>query len=59
MDLLKKMFLPRLKETSKSLGRIDLVFGFITNPAFLDAIFTHPDYKESMDAMISTMRNVI
>lgn len=56
--LLKQIVQPHL--TDKSLGRIDTVFNFFTNPAFLDAIFKkNSDYSDTMTKIISDMHSAL
>ncbi len=48
-----------LKEKSKGLERIELVFGFISNTMFLDAIFQQPEFKEEMDKISAVLLDVL
>nr|SVE76097.1 EOG090X0GLS [Daphnia hispanica] len=46
--------------TDKSLGRIDLVFGFFSNPAFLDNVFKkNSEYNETMTKIIVDMHSAL
>nr|CAG4647498.1 EOG090X0GLS [Megafenestra aurita]SVE92728.1 EOG090X0GLS [Megafenestra aurita] len=57
-NLLKQIVQPHL--TDKSLGRIDLVFGFFSNPIFLDMIFKkNSDYNEVMTKIITDMHSAL
>lgn len=57
-NLLKQIVQPHL--TEKSLGRIDLVFGFFSNPVFLDMIFKkNSEYNEIMTKIISDMHSAL
>ncbi len=57
-NLLKQIVQPHL--TEKSLGRIDMVFAFFSNPNFLDVIFKkNSDYNEIMTRIISDMHNAL
>jgi hypothetical protein len=56
--LLKQIVQPHL--TDKSLGRIDLVFGFFSNPPFLDIVFKkNSEYNEIMTKIISDMHSAL
>lgn len=57
-NLLKQIVQPHL--TEKSLGRIDLVFGFFSNPVFLDMVFKkNSEYNEIMTKIISDMHSAL
>nr|CAG4638813.1 EOG090X0GLS [Cyclestheria hislopi] len=46
--------------TDKSLGRIEMVFNFFSNPNFLDAIFKkNSEYTEIMSRIVSDMHGVM
>jgi len=46
--------------TEKSLGRIDMVFGFFSNAQFLDTIFKKKsDYTEIMSRIITDMNSAL
>jgi len=47
--------------TDKSLGRIDFVFGFFSEPAFLDEMFNrnNPLYREIMSNIVGDMNRLI
>nr|CAG4642137.1 EOG090X0GLS [Eurycercus lamellatus] len=56
--LLKQIVQPHL--TEKSLGRIDMVFAFFSNPAFLDAIFKkNSEYSDIMTKIIADMHSAL
>lgn len=53
-NLLKQIVQPHL--TEKSLGRMDMVFAFFSNPAFLDAVFKkNSEYNDVMTRIIEDM----
>lgn len=57
-NLLKQIVQPHL--TDKSLGRIEMVFAFFSNPAFLDVVFKkNADYNEIMTKIISDMHSAL
>nr|CAG4643576.1 EOG090X0GLS [Ilyocryptus agilis] len=57
-NLLKQIVQPHL--TDKSLGRINMVFDFFTNPPFLDVIFKkHSEYNEIMTKIVADMNSAL
>nr|CAG4646660.1 EOG090X0GLS [Macrothrix elegans] len=57
-NLLKQIVQPHL--TDKSLGRIEMVFTFFSNPTFLDAIFKkNSEYSDIMNKIISDMHGAL
>nr|CAG4652264.1 EOG090X0GLS [Triops cancriformis] len=57
-SLLKQLVQRHL--TDKSLGRIDLVFSFFGQPAFLDAIFRRPsEHHELMGRIVQDMHTLL
>lgn len=55
---LRQLVQNHLKE--KSLGRIDMVFNFFTNPNFLDSIFKRDsEYREILDKMVADINHAM
>nr|CAG4636609.1 EOG090X0GLS [Eubosmina coregoni]SVE70137.1 EOG090X0GLS [Eubosmina coregoni] len=57
-NLLKQIVQPHL--TDKSIGRVDMVFNFFSNPSFLDIIFKkNSEYSEIMTNIIKDMHSAL
>lgn len=55
---LRQLVQSHLKE--KSLGRIDMVFNFFTNPNFLDSIFKRDsEFREILDKMVTDINHAM